>query len=354
MLARPKTMTKKDNTPHLLIMRLSAMGDVAMTAPVVRALKEANPDLRITMLTRPFFKAFFRGIPDIDFLDPDFKGRHKGFAGIVRLYNDIGAYGITHVADLHDVLRTKILRRFLGMSGRKVAVIDKGRGEKRELTRKFRKEMCQLKPTVERYADTLRALGFKFPNPVPAENIKYPVPQEILDIAGEKKGAWIGVSPFAQHKGKIYPTNMTDELIGLLAAKYGRVFVFGGGPYEKDFAECMEQRHKGVVSVIGKIKLDAELDLISNLDAMVTMDSSAMHMASLAGIPAVSVWGATHPYAGFYGFGQDPANAVQLDLPCRPCSVYGNKPCIHKDYRCLAGITPQRIADRVGSVVSEQ
>ena len=80
---------------------------------------------------------------------------------------------------------------------------------------------------------------------------------------------------------------------------------------------------------------------------MVSMDSSALHMSSLVGVPVVSVWGATHPFAGFYGFGQDPSLAVQLDMACRPCSVYGNKPCLYGTYACMSGIPPEAIVEKV-------
>ena len=89
------------------------------------------------------------------------------------------------------------------------------------------------------------------------------------------------------------------------------------------------------------------MELISNLDLMVSMDSSALHMSSLVGVPVVSVWGATHPFAGFYGFGQDPSLAVQLDMACRPCSVYGNKPCLYGTYACMSGIPPETIVEKV-------
>lgn len=337
-----------ENNKHLLIIRLSAMGDVAMTVPVIKALRRDNPGLKITILTRPFFKPFFRDIGEIDFLTPDLKGRHKGFMGIVRLYRDALACRITHVADLHDVLRTKILRRMLLMSGKKVAVIDKGRHEKRAMTRKYRKELVPLKTTVERYRETIMRLGIDFAEPVSPVRKPAALSEQITALTGKKtKNPWIGVAPFAQHKGKIYPTDLTDRLIDILSRESGKVFIFGGGQYEKEFGECMQERHKNVVSIIGKIPLDAEMDLISNIDVMVTMDSASMHIASLVGTPVVSVWGATHPYAGFYGFGQYPANAAQLTLPCRPCSIYGNKPCMYKDYRCLQRITPDEIVGRV-------
>lgn len=341
----------REKRTHILIIRLSAMGDAAMVAPVVGALRAAHPDAEITILTRPFFQPFFRDVENVGFLAPDFAGRHKGLAGLVRLANDISACGVTHIADMHDVLRTKIVRRMLRFRVKGISVIDKGRADKKALTRKYNKKLRQLEPTVDRYRDTLLRLGFAIPKPAPPQKKALAIPEEISRAAGRKQGVWIGVAPFAQHKGKIYPAAQMAELIAMLAARY-KVFIFGGGQYEKEYAEAMQQRCGGnVVSVIGKIKLAQELDLISNLDAMVTMDSSSMHMASLVATPVVSVWGATHPFAGFYGFGQDPANAVQLDLPCRPCSVYGNKPCIYKDYRCMERITPEMIFDRVEKVL---
>lgn len=328
------------------------MGDVAMLVPVLKAFREANPDVEVTILTRAFFQAFFRDIEGLRFFSPDFGGRHKGLAGLGRLARDLAPFGITHVADLHDVLRTKLLRRLLGHKVQKTAVIDKGRAEKRALTRKHRKLRKQLKTTVERYRETLLRAGFECPLPVSVERMPRPVPEEIAQLAGAKEQPWIGVAPFAQHRGKIYPLPLMTEAIGELAAM-GKVFIFGGGDYEKEYAEAMEKMFPGVVSVIGKIRLAAEINLISNLDVKVTMDSAAMHMASLVGVPVVSVWGATHPFAGFYGFGQDPDDAVQLDLDCRPCSVYGNKECMWGDWRCLERIPPTAVAGRVAAVLAK-
>ncbi len=330
------------------------MGDVAMSVPVLEALRKARPELKITVLTRTFFRPFFRSIDNIEFLEFDPKGRHKGLRGLFRLAGDIRRSGIDGAADIHDVLRTKVVRMLLRLHGVRVAVIDKGRRAKKELTRRSRKVFVPLTTTVQRYYTTILRLGIRFYMTAGMERRVSPMPEAIAALAGPKKGPWVGVAPFAKHMGKIYPIPLADELIGMLSSTYGRVFIFGGGAHEQSFAEGMETRHKGVVSVIGRVDLSAEMDVISNLDAIVSMDSAAMHMASLVGTPAISVWGATHPFAGFYAFGQEPEDAVGLELPCRPCSVYGNKPCIFGDYRCLAGIAPQTIADAVARRIGKK
>jgi ADP-heptose:LPS heptosyltransferase len=90
---------------------------------------------------------------------------------------------------------------------------------------------------------------------------------------------------------------------------------------------------------------------MSHLDVMLSMDSANMHMASLVATPVVSIWGATHPYAGFMGWGQDSANVIQVDLDCRPCSIYGQKPCLRGDYACLNMIKPETIVEKINTLL---
>nr|AIA86245.1 CAZy families GT9 protein [uncultured Prevotella sp.] len=91
--------------------------------------------------------------------------------------------------------------------------------------------------------------------------------------------------------------------------------------------------------------------LISHLKVMISMDSANMHLASLTGTPVVSIWGATHYYAGFMGWGQHPENATEVSLSCRPCSIFGNKACFRKDYACLQRITPDMIVSKIEKIV---
>lgn len=325
-----------------------------MTSHAIASLRKSHPNLKITILTRPLFKPFFREIENLEFVSPDLKGKHKGFFGVLRLGRELQTLGITHVADLHDILRTKILRAVFKFKRYKIAVIDKGRKEKRALTRNSYKFKIPLKTTVERYCDTFERLGFPVVLPTEmAEKSPKPLSGEIISVTSKKSGIWIGIAPFAQHESKIYPLELMAEVIRDLSGKYENIFIFGGGEEEKRYGDKMQAEFRNVTSVIGKMSLNSELDIISNLDIMISMDSSAMHMASLYGIPLISVWGATHPYAGFYGFRQDPDNSIQLDLECRPCSVYGNKSCKFNDYRCMNNIPPSVIVKRVEEVISD-
>ena len=238
-----------------------------------------------------------------------------------------------------------------------VVPIKKGRRAKKELTRRKNKRLKPLETSVQRYADVFARLG-------------YPFKFNFTSIFGEEKGdvgtlaeivgsknedEWIGVAPFAQHKGKIYPPELTERVVSILC-KYPRrrIFIFGGGEEEKNIALEWEKRYPAVTSMIGYGRMEDELGVLSRMDVVLSMDSANMHLASITGVPVVSIWGATHPYAGFQGWGQEPSNFIQADMDCRPCSVYGNKPCLRGDYACLTRISPDTVAEKIESIIEKR
>ncbi|MCR8559838.1 glycosyltransferase family 9 protein [Mucilaginibacter sp. BJC16-A38] len=329
---------------HILAIRLSAMGDVAMTVPVIKAVLKQNPELIITFISRPEFAGFFNDIPRLSYFSVDLNNEYKGLKGIVKLFRTLNKNTqYDALADLHDNLRTKILRKLFRLSGLPYAYVDKGRPEKKLLTRFPGKVLKPLKLTTERYADVFIDLGFNAH--LDHQLVKHPqlLTTEILAISGEKTKPWIGIAPFAKHKGKIYPLERTEEVIKLLDNRNVNIFLFGGSVLEQEICEQWQEKYVSVISLVRKTTMEQELAIISRLDVMMSMDSAGMHLASLEGIPVVSVWGATHHYAGFLGYGQSEGDIVADDIECRPCSIYGNKPCFRKDYACLYNIQPETI-----------
>lgn len=337
---------------HILVIRLSAMGDVAMTVPVLRAVTAQNPYVRITVVSRPFFKSFFEGIERVDFFSVDLNQRHKGFFGLIRLYNDLDKLSINSVADLHNVLRSKIVRTLFWLSGKKTAFLDKGRNEKKALTREENKVFKPLKPMHQRYAEIFEKLGVK----VDLTQISFPekavLSEKIKTITGEKSGKWIGIAPFAQYQSKIYPLDLMQEVINkLVESSENKIFLFGGGKQEIEQLEILKKSHKNVTVIAGKISFPDELKLISNLDVMLSMDSGNAHIASMYGVKTIVLFGATHPFTGFMPFGQPIENALVPDLtkyPKLPTSVYGNK--IIAGYQdVMRSISPFEVVDRLQS-----
>jgi len=337
----------------ILVLRFSAMGDVAMTVPVLKELLAKYPNLTLVVVSRKAFEPFFAGIPNIEFHAFEPKTKHKGLLGILRLFKELRSYKATALADLHQNLRSNVLSRLFWFAGISIANLDKGRTEKIALTRKKNKHVVALKATTQGYADVFATLGFPFSLKNTLTKQPEPLNTNILQLSG-KKGAqkWIGVSPFAQHSQKVYPLDKMGKVLTTLSAEGYRIFVFGGGQDEQKIAENWAITHENITSLIGKLNLSEELSLISNLDVMLSMDSSGMHLASLKGIPVVSVWGATHPNAGFLGYGQNLTNCIQVDLYCRPCSIYGNIPCHRGDFACMNQLSESRIIQKINETFS--
>lgn len=320
------------------------MGDVAMSLHAVKALRKAFPELKITIATKPQFARFYSTIPgaNVEVLE-----KPGNLRCLMKLIDRLKTYDIDCVADIHNVLRSKIIRMVLKITkGVRTASLDKQRGLRRQLKRKSGKEIIPIRHNVLRFCDVFKKLGLPVETPE-VEKVTYPVPEgfsrEFQECGGDTS-MWAGFAPFASRQIKIYPEEQRIRLIGLMSEKYRKVFIFSGPGEEKRFATEMEQRYPNVISVFGRTDIWGEIALMSNLKVLVTMDSSAMHMASLSRTRAVAVWGATHPAAGFYGYGEDPEkDFIQTDLPCRPCSIYGEGKCRRGDFICMNSITPEMI-----------
>lgn len=340
---------------RILITRLSSFGDVAMLVPVVFSVAARYPQDRFIVLTRKSFAPLFENLGfNINAVTFDPANHHKGLFGTLRLLSSVIKYNYSHIADVHDVLRTKLIRGCMSMLFKKTAHIQKGRNEKRHMIDS--KELYPpLTPTYERYMEVFEEIGF------PAEMVfknffefkersLYP----LRTIVTEKDCTWIGIAPFSKHQEKVYPLEKMENVVkGLSERSFIKIFLFGSGTKEREILDDWESKYENVICVSGKINLMNELLLISYLDAMISMDSANMHLASLVQTPVVSIWGATHPSLGFYGFKQDIKNAIQIDLECRPCSVFGDKPCFRHDFACLNEIPESDILDRVMDVLHE-
>ncbi|MCL5127274.1 glycosyltransferase family 9 protein [Algibacter sp. L4_22] len=333
---------------HILVIRLSAMGDVAMVVSVIRGLVGKYPDVKITVLTREFFTPFFRGLPQVTVFPADLKGRHKGVFGLWKLSKELKAFKIDVIADLHNVLRSNILKLFF--FGKRTVQIDKGRAEKKALV--SGKKFQQLKTTHQRYADVFGKLGF----PIDISNPTFPervvLSSKLQTLIGHSFKKIIGIAPFAAHEGKMYPLTLMKKVIDALSKDY-QIVLFGGGKKEVEALNDIENTFENVVSAAGKLSLNEELDLISNLDGMLAMDSGNAHMAAMMGVKTITIWGVTHPFAGFAPFNQpkDYALVANRDLfPEIPTSIFGNK--YPENYKDAAGsISPETIISKVkGSI----
>lgn len=328
----------KSSPRSVLLTRFSALGDVAIAVPVVYDACRANPSVNFLFLTRKLPARLFVNAPkNLHVIGVD-TARLKSPSEIVRLLKLLRKqYRLDTMVDLHDVIRTQIMRTSARLLGMRVTHINKERAKKRRVTRRRHKILTPLATTADRYRDALCRAGLdvapRFKSifeETPAQSAAFQTltpPKQ----AGEK---WIGVAPFAAHEGKIYPLSLMREVVeGLASRSNHTIFLFGAGPKEtaelaKWAAEITPDPTSRIINAAADpIGLQNELHLIAHLDTMLTMDSANMHLASLTHTPTVSIWGATHPCTGFLGGTDTPNEVIQKEMPCRPCSTYGNRPC---------------------------
>lgn len=327
---------------RLLLLRFSALGDVLMTVPVVSALARQYPDTDITVVSRPFVESIFRRCPDnVDFIGANLKD-YRGIPGLARLVGELcERVRPTHVCDLHDVLRTKLMRPMFRLRGVPTVRIFKDRKARRDFI--TTRPLTQQQTSFERYAEALARIGF----PVvlnPSEPV-FVWPERQKRAVGESLR--VGIAPFAAHATKIYPLERMEQVVALLSKSGARVYLFGAGDGERELMLQWEARYEGVESVVGTLPdMAAEMTLMASLDVMLTMDSSNMHLAALTPVRLLTLWGATHPLGGFLPWGRDGGICLQRNLPCRPCSIYGSKPCRLGDLRCM-DISPDEIVKRL-------
>jgi ADP-heptose:LPS heptosyltransferase len=321
-----------------LVIRLSALGDVAMTIPVVYSVADRYPADEFILLTKkPLLSLFVNKPSNLKIFPVLTKDKHKGMTGIWKLFRELDKRNIDQIADLHQVLRSIEIDCYFKLKGKKVAVIDKDRKNKRALIRKDKKKIMPLKSSFERYQKVFEELGYN-------ASLDF---VSLFAAKEKKEETRIGIAPFAKHQSKIYPFEKMEEVVRLLNEKPSTKIYLFGGKGECDRLENWAAKYEQAESIAGHLSFPEELLLMNSLDIMLSMDSANMHLASLVNIPVVSIWGATHPYAGFYGYNQSIENAIQLDMDCRPCSVFGSNFCRRGDFACMKNIAPEKIVEKI-------
>lgn len=314
---------------RVLILRLSALGDVAMTLPVIYSVARQHPEAEFTLLTRPFFRRLFIDAPSnlsfVEFAD-------TSFGGLLKTIKKLRQMGFTAIADLHDMLRTRLIRSSVG--ARKVETVNKDRRRRRQLTVGKSREFQT--GYIERYRRVFARLGL---------DAELTFRSLFNDSATPRAG--IGIAPFARYATKTYPPELMEQVARMLTDRGEQVYLFGARGAEAEQLQQWQSRNPRLEVLAGTLSIEEELRAISRLRVMVTMDSANMHLASLVATPVVSVWGSTIPQCGFMGYRQSVDNAVWLDLPCQPCSIAGLPECPLKTTACLKNLPPQTLLSKI-------
>ena len=318
----------------ILVVRLSALGDVCMTIPVIYLFAEQNPDIAVHVLTRSKFKQLFFSCPEnvvIISMDECFT---QGFKGILKAYSELHKYNFDAVADLHSVLRTYVLDTLFKLTGVRTVCVDKERNKRKQIISGLREKVFQAS-YFTRYRNVFTKLGFKVD--LSADSKFLPL------VRCERQLNLVGIAPFARYYTKTYPIEYTSELVRRLTTAGYKVLLFGGGEKEMTIMRDMINGLENVEVVSDKLTFREQLELMATLRVMISMDSANMHLASLVSTPVVSIWGGTTVHCGFLGWRQKQENAIWKGLPCQPCSISGTPRCPLKHFNCMKQMLPEDV-----------
>ncbi|MCR5819847.1 MAG: glycosyltransferase family 9 protein [Bacteroidaceae bacterium] len=342
-------MNKKENItaqiqPHsskdscggsILVIRLSALGDVAMTIPSIYSVARTYPQQNFKVVTSAFCARLFIGKPENVEVIGLTKEESKGVAGTWRLLRRLTGMDVRAVADLHNVLRSWVLDMTFRLRGRKVVMMNKMRGERRDI---LAHRCSTSRPVVMRYFDVFARLGL--PARQQFESL-FAVQPPLPAIAPPKQGRWVGIAPFARYRNKMCATENLRDYARRIAHEGADVFLFGARGKEAELLSGWADGCSHIHVVAGALQIEEELALMSYLDVMLTMDSANMHLASLVGTRVISFWGSTTPACGFLGWNQKEEDAVCLGLDCQPCTIAGSEYCRLKTFACLKAECPE-------------
>jgi ADP-heptose:LPS heptosyltransferase len=330
---------------RLLVIRNSALGDVAMVRPCIIAMQAKFPGVEIDLLTKPQFRELFDDLDNVQFIDADYEGKHKGATGLLKLAKFIHQnYDINQVVDLHDVVRSKIIRTYFKTKGIPVHVIDKNRKAKKELVKG--KSKRALLHAILQYAAVFKEAGFDLSdhlsNPTLKKNSTLPKGFELTEPTLLR----IGIAPFAKHALKIWPIQQMMGLMKLISEKYPSHFYLLGGREDVTALQPMAAAFSNSTIIAGKYSLAEELAIIGELNFTISMDSANMHLAALMNTRVFSIWGATDPLAGFSAWNQPTSQIISIpntELTCRPCTIFGKGECYRKDFACMNLLTAEKV-----------
>jgi len=328
------------------------MGDVAIAAPVIYGMKKSYPDHQITVVTKSVFAPILRQIPEINVIEYDHKGIHKGFLGLIRFARQIPVAHYTHIIDLHDVVRTKILRRLLGFS-RQVTVFNKDRKtQKRSLTQSL--DTDKFYKVAEDYCSAF-AKAWQLYTPPLNKVIRYlPKPSTItLDRESVRPRDYLVIAPFAAHPGKSLSVKAAIRLVQKIK-KLGRpILLLGGGNNEVEILGKLANE-SAINCIAGKYSIEQECAFLAHAAAVIAMDTGNGHIAAMYGTPVVTIWGVTHPTAGYVPLGQPIENQILPNysrFPNLPDSLFGKQSAYGSEI--FDHFTFDEVTQRLGHILNK-
>jgi heptosyltransferase-2 len=330
-------------SPNILAVRFSSIGDILLTTPLLRAIRHTYPGARVTVLTKREFVPLLSHNPNVS--------RVIGLApggSLLRLAAELRGDEYTHLLDLHDNLRSRVLRVLVPGRWRGYP---KHRWARALLIRGKRNRYRDRRPVPERYFSAVRDLGVTPDGSAPEFFVGPEATEQVGDWLGsvglEAEPHIVALAPGAAHATKRWPLEHWRRLMGS-ALKDGLAVVIVGGPGDAALAASLSDGAGArVANAAGAFGLQATGALLKRARVLVSGDTGVMHMATGVGTPVVALFGPTVEAFGFFPYTRA-ATVLELPLPCRPCTSQGGPRCPLGHHRCLVEIEPAVVHEALG------
>lgn len=333
----------------ILIMRHSAMGDVAIACDVMESIAIAYPQQTFILMTDERYAALMPKIDNVIVEANNIK-KYNSIKDVIQLAIDMSdRLEFENVIDLNDKLRTKIMRMVFRVKSKKIFVVNKKRIQRFIKFNVQSKRNMKLQPIYEMMTDAFANAGY----PLSINDSKLNHKITAIDIAKKQqtKSINIGIACFSSKTVKEYAQQRIVQLIDLLQNnKSISVYIFGKGKREKQLANKLCQK-TNCISLVNDEAMEQDIENVRKMDLIISVDTGWMHIASLLDKQVISLWGPTQPSCGYYPLHQSNNNAISLKLPCSPCSVYGKKKCKYNDCHCMA-IPPKTIYEFTMNIIT--
>lgn len=342
-----------------LIVRYSQIGDVLILLPILNSLAKQYPEHEFIVLTNPKFSGIFKQMPsNVSLYSMVYRKQNIPLRGLVHLYHRYKLLvkfflgeKYDKVAILQDGTFDVQLDKILSAKGSKVTRIDFS-----DFLSKKRLQNKDGLTLFKMYLNILSQLDYhNLSNEFDLSYYTAPKRQNIVlqSVGLDRKKTLIGIAPFSRIDAKMYPLDKMEKVIEYYHnhREDVQIVILGGGEQEKRKADEWKRRYPRIESLINKLSFDDEISIISAFKTVLSMDSANMHLAALVGTPVISIWGPGDPRLGFYPVNEKEEHAVQKELSCRPCSFWGEIPCVNPNtYECM-DIDPQIIIDKINNMI---
>lgn len=344
----------------ILIIRLSSIGDILLSSPLIRCLRNKFPNSQIDFLVRNDYSELVKYNPHINtVIEFDTRG---GFNSLKKLTHQLKQENYNVVLDIHNSLRSRYIRYF--SKPQSVHIVDK-RTPARFCLVNFKVNLYKKDvPVAERYIETAKELGVENDTigleVYIQDNQQNKIAEKLLQLRSSDIKMIVGVAPAAKHNTKKWQAGKYVELLSRLASEQDALILAFGGIEDKKEIDDIVNKVNEISNKQAALNFAGELSLLENAAALdycnvvITNDTGLMHLAAARKKKVVALFGPTVREFGFFPYGTENIVIENKTLRCRPCSHIGSKACPNKHFKCMEDISSEKVYTEVKHILNIQ